>query len=172
MINGRKKKYLLPAFLSAIIVLVGILAIVLVWEGRVERQFPLWKTPCLEADESRCDPDVKLRFTGIDFDVPLASGAICDRVLIKLKGVPGKPIYYGYLVWVDYFHNGEWHTVWSNDYTVLSSTGINGSDVTEEEIAIYESVSPGLFARDGQYRIFIDGLGYCGIDMIGTDAMK
>lgn len=147
----------------AAVVLAGIIAGVLIWNNGIERQFPLWKTPCLEADSARIDPDVELRFRGIEYDVTLQDGERCDQVTINLKGIPGQAIRYADTAWVDYFYDGEWHTVWENGLTMLSSRIINGSDVTEEEIPIRKSVSPGLFARKGQYRLFLDGLGYCEI---------
>ena len=30
-------------------------------------------------------------------------------------------------------------------------------------------VPPGLFARDGKYRMFLVGLGYCDIDIMGIE---
>ena len=174
MINsGKRTHWLCIGILCIVFSLIGVIVGILVWENQIERQFPMWETPCLEADNiSRFDPDVKLAFTGIDFDIPLRNGDICDQVLIKLKGVPGQSISYGHLTWVDYYYNEGWHTVWSNESTTLSTQYISGSDVTEEEITIWKSVPSGLFVRDGQYRMFIDGLGYCGIDIIGMDSMK
>ena len=159
---GKRKK---AGIFCAAIALAGIIAGILLWNNRIERQFPLWKTPCLEVDNSRTDPNVELRFEGIEHGVTLQNGELCDQVTVNLKGISGQGISYNDLAWVDYFYNGEWHTVWENGLTVLSSRIINGSDVREGEIPIRKSVSPGLFAREGQYRILIDGLGYCEIEI-------
>ena len=153
--------------LCGCIVLAGIIAGVLIWNHDIERQFPMWRTPCMEANS--IDPDVELRFGGIDHDVTLRNGELCDQVIVNLKGIPGQAIGYADTAWVDYFHDGEWHTVWENGLTMLSARVIDGADVREEEIPIRKSVPRGLFAREGQYRLFIDGVGYCGIEVTGAE---
>ncbi len=170
-VRKRKRRIILIA-LCTVIVLAGAGAGVLVWENRVERQFPMWQTPCREPDEQGINPDISLRFSGIDFEVSLSSGHVYDRVLMKAKNNSGSGISGGNLAWIDYQNEGEWHTVWCNYQTNLASVFYEGPKTDDGGILIDQYVPVGLFARDGQYRLFKDGLGYCDIDIIGIDSIK
>ncbi len=168
---GKKKRRIILIVLCAVIVLAGAGAGILVWENRVERQFPMWRTPCIEPDERDINPDISLRFSGIDFEVSLSSGHVYDRVLMKAKNNSGSGISGGNLAWIDYQNEGEWHTVWRGVQT-LATVIYDGPKTDDGEMLIDQYVPAGLFARDGQYRLFKDGLGYCDIDIIGINSMK
>ncbi len=171
METAEKKRRIVLIVLCVAIVLAGASAGVLVWENRVERQFPMWCTPCWEPEEKDIDPNVSLRFSGIDFEVPNATGALCDRILMKAIAPANHSIMGTRLAWVDYWYKGEWHTVWCNGYN-MEIKMYGTPKATDEEISIEKNVSAGLFVRDGQYRLFMDGLGYCDIDITGIDSMK
>lgn len=143
------------------LMLAAIIAVLFTESSSVKSKFPIWETPCLEADGSSVREDISLRFTGIDFDVTVNDG-ICDIVNVEVCGAEEKTIGYGNLIWVDYFYNSEWHTVWSNNATMLSAKIIDG---TEPSRTININVPNGLFAMNGQYRMYIEMLGYCTIDM-------
>lgn len=173
-VKMKKNRRIVIIVLCAVIALAGAAAGALVWGSRVERQFPMWKTPCIDPDKanSGIDSEVTLRFTGIEPNVSIANGDICDKVLLTGKSSPGHSIGGGELAWVDYFYEGEWHTVWCNDHTMAVAVIYGTPKTADEEIPIDEYVPAGLFARDGQYRLYKDGLGYCDIDINGIDLMK
>ncbi len=168
---GKKKRRIALIVLCVVIVLAGAAAGVLVWENHVGRQFPMWRTPCLEPDAKDIDPNVSLRFSGINFDVPNTSDELRDVILMKVTATPGREIYGAPLSWIDYWYKGKWHTVWCKEYSTAAMTeGYGAPKTADEEIPIIESVSPaGLFVLDGQYRLFMQGLGYCDIDITGIE---
>lgn len=157
-----KKRKIIIASIVSCLVPAAIIAVVFTESSSVKSKFPIWKTPCLEADESSTRDDISLRYTEIDFDVTV-NNAVCDMVHVEISGNEEKTIGYGNLIWVDYFHDSEWRTVWSNNATMLSTKIIDG---TESGRTINVNVPNGLFALDGQYRMYIEGLGYCPIDII------
>lgn len=163
-----KKRKIIIVSIASCLVLAAIIAVLFTESRSVKMKFPIWKTPCLEADEPSEREDIGLRFTEIDFDVTL-NNVVCDTVLVKVCGVNGKTIGYGNLIWVDYFYDSDWHTVWSNNATMLSAKVIDGTELEGDDVTITVNVPNGLFALDGQYRMYIEGLGYCDIDIIGIE---
>lgn len=136
-----------------------------------KRQFPMWQTPCFEPPEM--NTQIRgMSFIGIDFEASTISDEAYDDVLVQLETIPGQGYSYAPLVWVDYFYADEWHTIWCNHQTMLSVTVVEGDQIVEEEREMKFHVQSGLFVRDGRYRLCVDNLGSCEMDIIRSKNRK
>ena len=168
MTNSRKilLKTIL-AVLGVLLVLTFIIAGISIWENRIENQFPKWEKVSDTEDRGfESNPDVEMRFTGIDFDVELPNGKHADMVLVdvNVKTPDGAGFDDGHLT-VDYLYKDEWYNVYYLYMGTASAPGVRGNfhDIMEFPVPC------GLFAKDGMYRMFIDGFGCFDIDIIGME---
>ncbi len=163
----KKKRRIILIVLCAVIVLAGAGAGILVWENRVERQFPMWRTPCLEPDENDITPGLTLYYVGLDHSYTLADGTLCDKIMLRWKGPAGRKVYGHKELWVDYQYEGEWHTVWARGVSLAAASETHGPPATDySRMYISEYVPAGLFAREGKYRLFKSGFGYFEISIV------
>lgn len=157
-----KKRWAAIIVVGTLLLLFFVIAVISAWEDRIEEQFPKWEdaNPAARTD---VDPNVELQFTGIDFDYPYPNGNIYDVVLIKMTfSFPGGGYTQGRDLYVDYFYEDSWHEIYSSCYGMAVATHRHDGTWGFE-------VPPGLFARDGKYRMFLVGLGYCDIDIMGIE---
>ena len=167
MTNSRKilLKTIL-AVLGVLLVLTFIIAGISIWENRIENQFPKWEKVSDTEDRGfESNPDVEMRFAGIDFDVELHNGKHADMVLVDVNVKTPDGAGFEDCYAVDYLYKDEWYNVYRLYTGIAAASGVRGNfhDVMEFPVPC------GLFAKDGTYRMFIDGFGCFDIDIIGME---
>lgn len=167
----KKSKKLATALTSVAMVAVVVGSVFTVrYFKHPKRQFPMWQTPCFELPMMN-ETINGMRFTGIDFEATTIGNEVYDDVIVLVDTPPGEGFVYAPLQWVDYFYDGEWHTIWCNNQAMLSTFIVDGKEGVEEHEMKFH-VQSGLFVRDGRYRLCVDNSGFCDIDIIGAENMK
>ncbi len=152
--------------ISILVMLTCAVSTISIWENRIENQFPTWeKVSDIEYRNFESNPDVEMRFTGIDFDVELPNGKHADMVLVDVNVKTPDGAGFEYCHAVDYLYKDEWYNVYSMYTGIAAAPGVRGNfhDVMEFPVPC------GLFAKDGTYRMFIGGFGCFDIDIIGME---
>lgn len=154
-----RRKRILWVCLPLAVLVAGIgISLAVDYANKPENIFPMWQealTP--EGDDY---PGVTLTLTGIDYDQPPRSEYDGPQDVFLIRAViPGtRQAYGGMDRFVDYLYNGEWHTVWHNQVGECAVIYFPG----ENDIQVWVPAS--LFKLPGQYRIYVDTLGYCEYD--------
>ena len=161
-----RRKRILCLCISLILILgiAGILISLCVeYSHRPENIFPMWEEP-IEPKEDQ--PGVVLTLTGIDFNEPALSPNDDPRDVLHIRAkIPsGQPVGHGEYCWIDYFYEDQWHTVW-----MLPGSGVERlSFYSCGENDLKRYVPAGIFQKEGQYRIYVDSLGYCEFEHLLT----
>lgn len=124
-----------------------------------EKVFPEWRKAIEPQKESYSE--VTLTIVGIDFNVTNAESNIKAEDLVHIRAVitgqNGVP--HGEKYWLDYFYEGEWYTV------SCPGSGIDRcAFYSPGEHNLTFRFPTGVFQKAGQYRIYVDTLGYCEYD--------
>ena len=152
--------------ISILVMLTCAVSTISIWENRIENQFPTWeKVSDIEYRNFESNPDVEMRFTGIDFDVELPNGKHADMVLVDVNVNAPDGANFHHCLAVDYLYKDEWYNVYSMYTGVAAVAWVRGNF---HDIKKYP-VPCGLFAKDGTYRMFIGGFGSFDIDIIGME---
>lgn len=166
MTSKRRVYKALLIIVSILLVLTFIIAGISIWNNRIENQFPQWEKVSDTEDRGlESNPDVEMRFTGIDFDVELPNGSHADKVLVDVNVNAPDGANFHHCLAVDYLYKDEWYTVYSMYTGVASVAWVRGNfhDIMDFPVPC------GLFAKDGKYRMFIGGYGSFDIDIIGIE---
>lgn len=155
MKNRKKSKRQMAILLISLVSITALvlMIVVVLRENHIENKFPMWK----EAERFPSNPDVKMEFVGIDFDVLQD----IDEILVKVQNLSGEQMSFGAAYEVEYLHDDKWYTVFSPGAVPALSWTLGEEEITEK----YQVVS-GLFDEGGTYRLYVDGLGYCDIDIL------
>lgn len=155
---SRRNKILWSLLFLAVIVVTAGVGIYLVSESarRPENVFPMW-IDALEP-EGGFASGVNLTLTGIDYDQPPRSKYDGPQDVLHIRAVLPEAVGHGLDKFVDYFYDGKWYTVWYNQV----GESLHHYSSGENDIQVW--VPAGLFKLPGQYRIYLDGLGYCEYD--------
>ncbi len=167
MTSKRRVYKVLLIIVIILLILTCITAGISIWENRIENQFPQWEKVSDTEDRGfESNPDVEMRFTGIDFDVELPNGSHADKVLVDVNvNTPdGAGFEDGHFA-VDYLYKDEWYNVYTLYTGAASAPVVRGNfhDIMEFPVPC------GLFAKDGKYRMTVYGLGCFDIDIIGIE---
>lgn len=155
--NSKRKWLGISAALLFITLICGVV-LLHPWDSSIETRFPIWE----EAGQFENNPDVKLELAGIDFDVSSSDEFLLDEISVTLTNLTDHDVHYGKAFHVDFLHDGKWYTVCRPGPFPAMSISLNGH---QEKTETY-NVLAGLFRETGYYRICIDSLGYCEIDMM------
>ncbi len=124
----------------------------------IEHRFPMWE----EAPEEPREPgfeNIEMEFVGIDFDVPSGNQTV-DQVLLTVENTGTNQVGYSMRYHIDYLYEGAWYMIYQPEEVMLAAQTLGPGSA---ELSF--SVPTGLLTKQGLYRIFIDGLGYCELDI-------
>lgn len=154
MKRARKRGFLILA-----VVLVLAIAIGVVIKCRVDAQnsFPMWEKVASEPEgKYAADSGAALSFGGIDFDVKDEIKGSIDVIHVNFRN--GFSCGENYRV--DYCDNGEdW-------YAIYEWIGPERLHILGGSGSLDYAVPAGLFKKVGLYRLCIDGLGACEMDLL------
>ena len=144
-----------------LLILAGVLAVAAagvfaaVDRSNIKYQFPMW----LEAAEQEGVPEVTITLDRIDFGAGSGDTAQ-DAVHVTLHSAVDN-LCIGVGCRVDYFSGGAWYTVYTPNGVPDIGRILGGPG----EIPLEYNVPAGLFRQKGQYRFYVDTLGYCEISI-------
>lgn len=146
------KSYFVKAMIPALLC-VGILLFFLFYDSNVQTVFPMWEP----AEELPGNPDVTYTISDFQYNVKLATETV-DQFTISVESKTGEEVTWGNTFQVDYFYEGQWYTVYKPQQVAAEL----------EEYLIQENVSTfsipvGLFDINGEFRLYVEGLGYCDV---------
>lgn len=143
------------AVIGIALVLVAAFFLFLVYNGSgIEHQFPMWEKAPEELREPGFE-NIEMEFVGIDFDVPSGSRT-ADKILLTVENTGTSQVSYSKRYHVDYLYEGTWYTIYQPEEIMLVAQTF---DLGSAELSYL--MPTGLLTKQGLYRIFIDGLGYC-----------
>ena len=146
------KSYFVKAMIPALLC-VGILLFFLFYDSNVQTVFPMWEP----AEELPGNPDVTYTISDFQYNVKLATETV-DQFTISVESKTGEEGTWGNTFQVDYFYEGQWYTVYKPQQVAAEL----------EEYLIQENVSTfsipvGLFDINGEFRLYVEALGYCDV---------
>ena len=138
------------------VVLLGACAFFLVDRRSVEQRFPVWREAVEREGWPAVNPDVSLTLDRIDYRVD-SDGKFNDILTVTAGSSRETACGMGY--WVDYFWEGTWYTVYG-----LAEVPDIAQILPEGNTTLEYRVPAGLFRPKGEYRLYLDGLGYCALE--------
>lgn len=154
----RTKKRKIIFFAITFFCIIGIVVIFSLLEfSNKQNQFPIWE----KSIDKETSSDVQIGFIGID--AYTSSGdTIEDEIVVSLENTSSKQFSYGADYWVDYLFEEQWYTVYRPKSVKLYSVILD----PYEKLELYYKIPHGLLKNSGLYRLYLDDLGYCLIDII------
>ena len=108
----------------------------------------------------------KLEFRGINFEeyTSQEDGTVFDAVLVQLTNAGSGELHFSPTEYrVDKQENGEWYTV----YHPYLERFLNSPCLEPEHTHLFSFLVPaGLFEEPGAYRLYMEQVGYCEIDIL------
>lgn len=151
--------------LILIVSLFGVLLHLISERDRIhEKAFPEWRDAIEPQKESYSE--VTLTLMGIDFNVTNTASDVKAEDMVHIRAVitGENSVSHGEEYWLDYFYEGKWYTV------SCPGSGIDRcAFYSPGEHNLTFCFPAGVFQKAGQYRIYVDTLGYCEYDNILPD---
>lgn len=170
MMSGTKRTSVrvLCCVIAAIFVLGSVFVLVQKMSAgqKAEEEIPEWEA-YPEWDKvtakDKINSNARLTFTGIDFDVPVSGEDYSqDHILFRLENISDRyNINVGDIFRIDKQYEGEWYTIYYTPFSRLISIAYEpGADVQSKV-----QVPAGLITREGLYRVYLEDIGYCEMDI-------
>lgn len=146
----RSKKVLL---LVGVLLVLGVGALVLVVRSLPQNRFPQWE----KTDASvGVEEEAVLHLVALEKDT-FSGETPADKIQVLLENRGEQPLSYGAGYWLEYFYQDQWYTVWQLEQFPAMSHNLDPQQKREATFL----APPGFFSEKGQYRLYVDGLGYC-----------
>lgn len=152
--KNQKTLLLVLAFLCIIGIIV---TFVLLKGGNHQNEFPIWE----KATDEETVEGVQINFLGMNV-LTFSDDTEKDALVITLENTTTKQISYGEYYWVDYLSDGQWYTI----YRPESAKAIGVILAPGEKRECVYDIPHGGLKKSGQYRMYLENLGYCQIDII------
>lgn len=147
--------------LTGALALIAVAIFVLADRSSVKHRFPMWREVNEQESSFAVNTDVSLELEGIDFSAYSQGEDAADTVHVAARcSVHDAACGVNYRV--DYLAEEKWYTVYESSRIHKAPLQI----LKAGDNHLQYTVPAGLFHHKGQYRLYIDSLGFCEIDML------
>lgn len=160
---GKKTKLgLVIAGLALVLAAVAVSAVLgfFLPQEELKRQFPMWEIAAVQEDAG--DGQLDMRLVGMFYETSGTREQPFDSLWIQVENSGSWEVVSSVDFQIEFLFRGIWYTVYRPEEGPDYDQRIEPRATTKVSF----SVPSGLLEPEGEYRLSMDGLGFCGLDVI------